>query len=86
MEVRGSVASEVTEEFCQDGVFSGQDQGVTTEHDRSRFIGRTGGQPFHSKEEAEISVFAGGRCWLRERQKYETSVPWERHRQRGSGF
>ena len=69
-------------EFCQDGVFSSQDQGVTTENDRSRFIGRT----FHSKEEAEISaVFAGGRCWLRERQKYETSVPWERHRQRGSG-
>ena len=74
-------------EFCQDGVFSSQDQGVTTENDRSRFIGRTGGQPFPiSPEEAEISaVFAGGRCWLRERQKYETSVPWERHRQRGSG-
>ena len=31
------------------------------------------------------AVFAGGRCWLRERQKYETSVPSERHRQRGSG-
>ena len=30
-------------EFCQDGVFSSQDQGVTTEPDRSRFIGRTRG-------------------------------------------
>ena len=48
-------------------------------------LGGPGVNPFHSKE-AEISaVFAGGRCWLRERQKYETSVPWERHRQRGSG-
>ena len=36
-------------EFCQDGVFSSQDQGVTTENDRSRFIGRTGGQPFPFK-------------------------------------
>ena len=36
-------------EFCQDGVFSCQDQGVTTEHDRSRFIGRTRGQPFPFK-------------------------------------
>ena len=42
--------------------------------------------PFHSKEEADISaVFAGGRRWLRERQKYETIVPWERHRQGPSG-
>ena len=49
-------------------------------------LGGPGVTPFHSKEEADISaVFAGGRCWLRERQKYETSVPWERHRQRGSG-
>ena len=73
-------------EFCQDGVFSSQDQGVTTEHDRSRSLGGPGVNPFHSKEEAVISaVFAGGRCWLREKQKYETSVPWERHRQRGSG-
>ena len=36
-------------EFCQDGVFSSQDQGVATENDGSRFIGRTGGQPFPFK-------------------------------------
>ena len=30
-------------------MFSSQDQGVTTEHDRSRFIGRTRGQPFPFK-------------------------------------
>ena len=36
-------------------------------------LGGPGVNPFHSKEEAEISaVFAGGRCWLREsrRQAY----------------
>ena len=30
-------------------MFSSQDQGVTTENDGSRFIGRTGGQPFPFK-------------------------------------
>ena len=33
-------------------------------------LGGPGVTPFHSKEEADISaVFAGGRRWLRERQK-----------------
>ena len=30
-------------------MFSSQDQGVATENDGSRFIGRTGGQPFPFK-------------------------------------
>ena len=35
--------------FCQDGVFCCQDQGVTTEYNGSRFIGRPGCHPFPFK-------------------------------------
>ena len=46
-------------------------------------LGGPGVISFHSKEEVDISaVFAGGRRWLTERQKYATIVPWERHRQK----